>query len=161
MKTNISPTSQAIVLAFAGVLACSPAFADKPSWAGGGGKGQGQVRSDDVREHRFERDNRVVLDRGDVRILRNNDTLVTRDCPPGLAKKNNGCMPPGQAKKLGYSVGQPLPAGAVISAVPADILRQLGAAPVGHRYVRVGDDVLLVSSATQAVIDVIRHLGRS
>lgn len=21
-------------------------------------------------------------------------------CPPGLAKKNNGCMPPGQAKKL-------------------------------------------------------------
>ncbi|MEO7365446.1 MAG: hypothetical protein ABIW03_03920 [Sphingomicrobium sp.] len=26
-------------------------------------------------------------------------------CPPGLAKKNNGCLPPGQAKKL-YSVGQ-------------------------------------------------------
>ena len=23
-------------------------------------------------------------------------------CPPGLAKKNNGCMPPGQAKKNGY-----------------------------------------------------------
>ena len=21
-------------------------------------------------------------------------------CPPGLAKKNNGCLPPGQAKKL-------------------------------------------------------------
>lgn len=26
-------------------------------------------------------------------------------CPPGLAKKGNGCLPPGQAKKL-YSVGQ-------------------------------------------------------
>ena len=31
--------------------------------------------------------------------------LLTRvacspDCPPGLAKKHNGCMPPGQAKKL-------------------------------------------------------------
>ena len=26
-------------------------------------------------------------------------------CPPGLAKKYNGCMPPGQAKKL-YNVGQ-------------------------------------------------------
>jgi hypothetical protein len=23
------------------------------------------------------------------------------DCPPGLAKKDNGCMPPGQAKKQG------------------------------------------------------------
>ena len=26
-------------------------------------------------------------------------------CPPGLAKKGNGCLPPGQAKKL-YNVGQ-------------------------------------------------------
>src|SRR5690348_4377737 len=26
-------------------------------------------------------------------------------CPPGLAKKHNGCMPPGQAKKL-FRVGQ-------------------------------------------------------
>jgi len=26
-------------------------------------------------------------------------------CPPGLARKDNGCMPPGQAKKL-YNVGQ-------------------------------------------------------
>ena len=31
-------------------------------------------------------------------------------CPPGLAKKNNGCLPPGQAKKL-YNVGQRLPYG--------------------------------------------------
>jgi len=30
------------------------------------------------------------------------------NCPPGLAKKNNGCMPPGQAKKL-YNVGQRYP----------------------------------------------------
>jgi hypothetical protein len=26
-------------------------------------------------------------------------------CPPGLAKKNNGCMPPGQARQL-FNVGQ-------------------------------------------------------
>lgn len=29
-------------------------------------------------------------------------------CPPGLAKKNNGCLPPGQAKKL-YNVGHRYP----------------------------------------------------
>lgn len=29
-------------------------------------------------------------------------------CPPGLAKKNNGCMPPGQARKL-YRTGQRYP----------------------------------------------------
>jgi hypothetical protein len=27
-----------------------------------------------------------------------------RGCPPGLAKKNNGCLPPGQARKL--AIGQ-------------------------------------------------------
>jgi hypothetical protein len=31
-------------------------------------------------------------------------------CPPGLAKKNAQCMPPGQYKKL-YNVGQRLPFG--------------------------------------------------
>ena len=31
-------------------------------------------------------------------------------CPPGLAKKNNGCMPPGQVKKL-YRTGQRFPLG--------------------------------------------------
>ena len=29
-------------------------------------------------------------------------------CPPGLAKKNNGCMPPGKAKQM-YSEGQRYP----------------------------------------------------
>lgn len=28
------------------------------------------------------------------------DYGLIRGCPPGLAKKNNGCLPPGQAKKL-------------------------------------------------------------
>ncbi len=27
------------------------------------------------------------------------DTRVIKPCPPGLAKKNNGCLPPGQARK--------------------------------------------------------------
>ncbi|HMI41744.1 MAG TPA: hypothetical protein VK485_11000 [Sphingomicrobium sp.] len=31
-------------------------------------------------------------------------------CPPGLAKKNNGCLPPGQAKKL-FARGQRVPYG--------------------------------------------------
>ena len=53
------------------------------------------------------------LDRGVVRVrdIDRDDLFVQRlgwgagGCPPGLAKKNNGCMPPGQAKKL---IGQPL-----------------------------------------------------
>ena len=160
MKLKFAKTSRAVVLAFAGVIASAPVFAEKPSWAGGGGgKSHSQARSDDVREHRFERDNGIV-ERTEVRRY-HNDQVVTTNCPPGLAKKNNGCMPPGQAKKLPYAVGQPLPAGVVTSAVPPDILRQLGTPPVGQRYVRIGDDIVLLSSGTSAVIDVIRHLGRS
>ena len=30
-----------------------------------------------------------------------------KPCPPGLAKKNNGCLPPGQAKQ--WQIGQRLP----------------------------------------------------
>ena len=51
----------------------------------------------------------VVVDRDRtlVRTYYRNEYTAGR-CPPGLAKKNNGCLPPGQAKKM-WSVGQPLP----------------------------------------------------
>ncbi|WP_423140889.1 hypothetical protein ACOYW6_08450 [Parablastomonas sp. CN1-191] len=32
-----------------------------------------------------------------------------RHCPPGLAKKHNGCMPPGQARKMYYNRGERVP----------------------------------------------------
>jgi len=32
------------------------------------------------------------------------------DCPPGLAKKNNGCLPPGQARRT-FAQGQRIPNG--------------------------------------------------
>ena len=77
-------------------------------------------RQDDRREARAAR----AIDRRDIRIR---DDLRGRDdgrrfagndlgrtfrgfddsCPPGLARKNNGCLPPGQAKKM---VGLALPA---------------------------------------------------
>jgi Ni/Co efflux regulator RcnB len=79
-------------------------------------------------------------------------------CPPGLAKKNNGCLPPGQTKK--WAVGQPLPAGVVVYAVPQPVLVQLPPAPVGYRYVRVASDILLIAIGTQMVVDGISDLMR-
>ena len=38
-------------------------------------------------------------------------------CPPGLAKKNNGCMPPGQARK--WTIGQPLPRDVTVCRPPS------------------------------------------
>jgi Ni/Co efflux regulator RcnB len=76
-----------------------------------------------------------------------------RACPPGLAKKNNGCMPPGQAKK--WQVGQRLPTGVTYTSVPRPILVQLPPQPQGYRYVRVSTDILLIAITTQLVVDAI------
>ena len=78
-------------------------------------------------------------------------------CPPGLAKKNNGCMPPGQAKK--YRVGQPLARSVPYYPVPQNVAYQLGMPPSGYRYVRVSSDILLLSIGTSMVVDAIQNLG--
>jgi Ni/Co efflux regulator RcnB len=75
-----------------------------------------------------------------------------RKCPPGLAKKNNGCRPPGQVH---YTMGQPLPRNVTVYSVPQPVIVHLPVAPPGYRYVRVGNDILLVSPQSQLVIDVI------
>ena len=49
---------------------------------------------------RFDRDERADGARMSWRELDRRGLI--NGCPPGLAKKNNGCMPPGQAKKYGY-----------------------------------------------------------
>lgn len=85
------------------------------------------------------------------------DQMRSGNCPPGLAKKNNGCMPPGQAKK--WTVGRPLPRDVVYYDVPQSLVVRLGPAPAGHRYVRVAADILLIAVGTSMVIDAIQDLG--
>ncbi|TAJ97435.1 MAG: hypothetical protein EPO10_00810 [Reyranella sp.] len=80
------------------------------------------------------------------------------NCPPGLAKKNNGCMPPGQAKKL-WTIGQPLPAGVVFYPLPGPLLGQLTPAPAGYQYVRVANDILMMAIGTQLIVSAIADLG--
>ena len=80
-----------------------------------------------------------------------------RRCPPGLVRKNNGCIPPGQVR---YTVGQPLPRTVTVYQVPQPVIVQLPLAPPGYRYVRVGNDILLVSPQSQMVVDVIAGLLR-
>ena len=75
-----------------------------------------------------------------------------RNCPPGLARKDNGCLPPGQAKRR-YVVGQALPPTVVIGRVPSGL--RLRAAPVGYRYAYVDGDILLIDAVSRLVADVI------
>ncbi|WP_194793003.1 DUF1236 domain-containing protein [Caenimonas koreensis] len=78
-----------------------------------------------------------------------------RNCPPGLAKKNNGCMPPGQAR---WSVGQPVPRGVAVYSVPQPVLVQLPPAPYGYRYARIGGDIVLVQTQNNLIVDIIQGL---
>jgi Ni/Co efflux regulator RcnB len=79
-------------------------------------------------------------------------------CPPGLAKKNNGCMPPGQAKK--WRRGESLPPAVVYYPVPSEVQIRLGVPPAGYKFVRVAADILLIAVGTGMVIDAIEDLGK-
>ena len=125
------------------VALASPAAA----LAGGKGKGKGKGKG-----------GKVVFIDNDRQVVRTwwVDTYG-RDCPPGLAKKGNGCLPPGQAKKR-YVVGRRLPSAVVVESVPPVLLPRLRPAPVGYQYVVVDGDVLLMATTTRLVADAITRI---
>ena len=77
-------------------------------------------------------------------------------CPPGLAKKNNGCLPPGQVQDL--VVGQPVPKNVTVYQVAQPVIRKLPPAPVGYRYERIGGDIVLVQQENNIIVDIIKGL---
>lgn len=78
-------------------------------------------------------------------------------CPPGLAKKHNGCIPLGQAKK--WRRGYPLPQGVIFHDLSPRMVIELGIPPAGHCYVRVAQDILLITIGTGLVIGAVNDLG--
>jgi len=153
---------RAVALTMLGTLMANPAYADKPSWAGGGKKhenrddqGGGKHRDrDDHGGKRYFDDRRHVL----VREYYVHEHRAGR-CPPGLAKKHNGCMPPGHAKKKWHR-GRPLPRDVTYYDLPPRLVIELGTPPSGHKFVRVASDILLIAVGTRMVVDAIDDLGR-
>ena len=83
-------------------------------------------------------------------------------CPPGLAKKNSGCLPPGQAKKL-YNVGQRYPVNYgdrwSYDQIPYDLRRQYDLEQDERYY--YGDGYLYqVDPKTMIIEEVIRAILR-
>lgn len=165
--------SRALLAALILSLSSAPVLADKPSWAGGGNNnaadhgdhGKGGKKGG-------QKGNGGRSDGGDVNIsigayFGGTQRQVVHDyygsefksghCPPGLAKKNNGCQPPGQAKK--WSRGHVLPNDVIYYPVPGALIARLGPPPAGHKYVRVASDILLIAIGTSMVVDAIEDLG--
>lgn len=159
----------------AGLFAASTSvFAEKPDWAGGGKNGN-------KHESRGERDDRGKRDKHERRDDRYDDRrsgghyrfdddsrrlLIdyyggqarAGHCPPGLAKKGNGCLPPGQAKK--WRRGYALPADVRYYPLPHEILVRLPPPPPQHRYVQVAGDILMIAIGTSMVVDAVEDILR-
>lgn len=165
-------------------FAAPPSWAERPDWAGQGhGQGRGGGAQGPKAEHGRGPEGRAdggpppdaarrgSGESGSVRmgayftapqraVLQGyfGEQYRAGRCPPGLAKKNNGCMPPGQARQ--WAVGRPLPSGVVYYPLPQSVVVQLGVPPAGYRYVRVASDILLIAIGTGIVIDALQDLGQ-
>ncbi|MEA1072059.1 hypothetical protein [Sphingomonas sp. LY160] len=89
-----------LLIGAAAFVTATPALAQN-------GNGQGKAKSHATKgQHKAQsyssKSRNVVRSRDGGRLYAFN---ARGTCPPGLAKKNNGCLPPGQAKKI-YNVGQ-------------------------------------------------------
>jgi len=185
MTSSLFLSTRSVALMAAMALACSASFADKPDGAGGGegnGNGHGNKHAQKSGQGHGGNDKRhgehgshgkkskQTPQSGAVKVggyfgdqqrgvihTYYGEQFKGGHCPRGLAKKNNGCMPPGQAKK--YALGQPLPRNVIYYTLPPAVSVQLGVPPVGYKYVRVASDILLIALGTSMVVDAIQDLG--
>lgn len=151
---RISTAALALTIASGSLATALPAWADPP----------GHAKKEKGHGHKDKGG-------GDTNISINfsfsdSDRMVIRDyyghppggrCPPGLAKKNNGCMPPGQAKK--WMMGQPLPRDVVFYDLPSSLSIRLSPPPAGYKYVRVAGDILMIAVGTGMVAAAIQDLA--
>lgn len=130
------------LILFAGVAALSiagPALADP-----GNGHGHG---------HGYGHGNAQGFDEG--------NGYGPRGCPPGLAKKHNGCLPPGQAKKLyrgdrwqnGYGNFY------TYQRIPYDLRRRYDLSP-RYRYYYDNGTIYVVNPRTMLITQIINSLLR-
>ena len=129
-----------------------------PAWAGQGKKHRDDKVVWDNDKHGSDDKVAIAINIGgnDRNIIQSYlKKNYSRHCPPGLAKKNNGCLPPGQAKK--YGIGNRLDVG--YKHLPRDLLNLLGPAPQGTFYGMVDKDILLISEAGKKVLDAVTLLS--
>ena len=153
-----------IVPALCAALFASMAWADKPDDAG---QGKHRRSSEQRMEGRHANDTRKPREARPGSYFEPMHQQAVRDiygpaiaqgrCPPGLAKKGNGCLPPGQAKR--WAIGQPLPSDLARYPIPPELQRRLGPPPAGYKYVRAASDILLIAIGTSMVVDAIEDLG--
>ena len=111
------------------------------------GRGNGQDRHE--REDRFERGDRD----GDGDRFRDH----RHGCPPGLAKKHNGCLPPGQAWRIGQRAPWNSDRYVDYRSLPS-YYRDRYPDASGQRYYYEGNRVYTIDPATRLIRSIINIL---
>lgn len=184
MKQIILSLGLAVMFLIGNQWTAAPAAAEKPSWAGNE-KSDRQDMAQDRREgekqaptkskknsrkaHSKHAKKAGERNRSHQGYLSNIDRAPTDryyaerfragKCPPGLAKKGNGCIPPGQSRK--WTLNKPLPPDVVFHDLPPEVAVQLGPPPSGYRFVRVAQDILMIAVGSGMVIDAMKDIGRT
>jgi Ni/Co efflux regulator RcnB len=161
---NHNPIRGIVALAIASLFIAGPAFAKDHDNEGHGNDKHAQKQHEKAEKHAAKRERQEIKPgtyfndqhRTFARDYYSQHYGHGRNCPPGLAKKNNGCMPPGQARK--WDVGQPIPRGVTVYSVPQPVLVHLPPAPYGYRYARIGGDIVLVQQQNNLIVDIIQGL---
>jgi hypothetical protein len=150
----------------AGALSIGAAQADKPSWAGhghgngnshevsdeGNGKGDDQGENEEHHHGKHHHDEVKLVEHDRVVIREYIGHHRDKWCPPGLAKKHNGCMPPGQLK---YKVGETIPTTVHYTLVPRTVVRTWAPLPPDEIYVRTGGDVYVMDKTSRTILDAV------
>ena len=162
MHTNRIQLAASLFAAGALLFATGHALAEKPAWAGNDKHERHGKPQKDTYDDRERNGLRIELRFGDDSRRQVYDYYGTQaragKCPPGLAKKGNGCLPPGQAKK--WQMGRPLPGDLRYHELPRDLLMRLPPPPPQHRYVQVAGDILMIAVGTGMVVDAIEDILR-
>lgn len=112
----------------------------------------------DTRERGYRDRDRDGLD--DRFERRDANRYGVNNCPPGLAKKNNNCLPPGQAKRQ-FAQGQRLPSGynyyTDFNDIPLNYRNEYGLSP-DYRYIYRDNSIYVVDPRTSVVERVIGSL---
>ena len=142
------------------------ALADKPAHAGKNGKGHAKIE----RKIKHQAQRSVSPRRAAEREARLGGTVpvvvggsnpvvvaparVVQNCPPGLAKKDPPCVPPGQAKK-GHVVGTAVDWDDV-HVITRPGLYGLSEPPKGQRYAIVDGRLVRVDRESSKILSIIR-----
>lgn len=160
-RNNTQSSLRFIVIGIALALLAGGVSAEKPGWAGGGKNKEGKERSDQGRgDNRHGGGLAIGFGSDDRRIIGEYYGSQARqgNCPPGLAKKHNGCQPPGQAKK--WQKGYPLPKDINYYELPRELRLRLPVPPPNYRYVQIAGDILMIAVGTGMVVDAIEDILR-